>query len=77
MIFRREHGNADMATVIERRTRLVAIYRNENRRSRQVPGRMANLLGTLPAKARRPMTFDRGFEFTAWRDLTKAAGIEV
>ena len=77
MIFRREHGNANIATAIERKTRLVALYRNEDRRSRAVLGRMANLLGTLPANARRSVTFDRGLEFTAWRDLTKAAGIEV
>ena len=77
MIFRREHGNANVATVVERKTRLVALYRNEDRRSRAVLGRMANLLGTLPAKARRSVTFDRGFEFTARRDLTKAAGIDV
>jgi IS30 family transposase len=77
MIFRRGHGSANVATVVERKTRYVAPYRNEDRRSRRVPGRPAGLLGPLPAAARRSVTFDRGLEFAAWRGLTNATGIDV
>jgi IS30 family transposase len=77
MIFQRSHGKANVATVVERKTRFVALYRNEDRRSRRVLGRLAGLLGPLPAQARRSVTFDRGLEFLAWRELTKATGIDV
>lgn len=77
MIFQRSHGNANVTTVVERKTRLTALYRNEDRRSRRVLGRLAGLLGPLPAPARRSVTFDRGLEFLAWRELTKATGIDV
>ena len=77
MIFQRSHGKANVATVVERKTRFVALYRNEDRRSRRVLGRLAGLLGLLPADARRSVTFDRGLEFLAWRELTKATGIDV
>ena len=77
MILRRAHGAANAATVIERKTRFVALYRNEDRRPRAVMGRMARLLGTLPVAARRSVTLDRGIEFQAWRELAKATGIGV
>ena len=77
MIFQRSHGTANVATLVERKTRYVALYRNEDRRSRRVLGRLAGLLGPLPADARRSVTFDRGLEFLAWRDLTKATGMDV
>jgi IS30 family transposase len=77
MIFQRSHGAANVATVVERKTRYVALYRNEDRRSRRVLGRLAGLLGPLPADARRSITFDRGLEFTGWRALMKATGIDV
>lgn len=77
MIFQRSHGNTNVATVLERKTRYIVLYRNEDRRSRRVLGRLAGLLGPLPAAARRSVTFDRGLEFLAWRDLTKATEIDV
>lgn len=77
MIFQRSHGKANVATVVERKTRFVALYRNEDRRSRRVLGRLAGLLGPLPPSARRSVTFDRGLEFLAWREMTKATGIDV
>ena len=77
MIFQRSHGATNVATVVERKTRFVALYRNEDRRSRRVLGRLAGLLGPLPSEARRSVTFDRGLEFLAWRELTKATGIDV
>ena len=77
MIFQRSHGSVNVATMVERKTRYIALYRNEDRRSRRVLGRLAGLLGPLPADARRSVTFDRGLEFLAWRGLTNATGIDV
>ncbi|MDB2407401.1 IS30 family transposase [Jannaschia sp.] len=77
MIFQRSHGTANVATVAERKTRYIALYRNEDRQSRRVLGRLAGLLGPLPAAARRSVTLDRGLEFLAWRELAKATEIDV
>lgn len=77
MIFQRSHGTANVATVVERKIRYIALYRNEDRRSRRVLGRLAGLLGPLPADARRSVTFDRGLEFLAWRELAKTTEIDV
>ena len=77
MIFRRAHGTANVATVIERKTRFVALCRNEDRRPRAVMGRMARLLGALPKEARRSVTLDCGLLFQAWRELARATGIGV
>ena len=77
MIFQRSHGSANVATMVERKTRYIALYRNEDRRSRRVLGRLAGLLGPMPADARRSVTFDRGLEFLAWCGLTNAIGIDV
>jgi IS30 family transposase len=77
MIFQRSHGKANVATVVERKTRFIALYRNENRQSRRVMGRLAGLLGPLPAPARRSVTFDRGLEFLAWPEFTKSTDIDV
>lgn len=77
MIFQRSNGTANVATLVERKTRYVAFYRNEDRRSRRVLGRLAGLLSPLPSEARRSVTFDRGLEFLAWRELTKSTGVDV
>ncbi|TFL15933.1 IS30 family transposase [Jannaschia formosa] len=77
MIFQRSLGKANVATVVERKTRHIALHRNEDRPSRRVLGRLAGLLGSLPAAARRSVTFDQGLEFRAWSELTKATGIDV
>ena len=77
MIFQRSNGSANVATAVERKTRFIALYRNEDRRSRQVLGRLAGLLGPLPPKAWRSVTLDRGLEFLAWRELTNRIGINV
>lgn len=39
MIFRREHGPANVATVIERKTRFTVLFRNNDRRSKPIMAR--------------------------------------
>jgi len=46
---------------------------NPDRRPVQVIGRIAEVLEPLPAAARRTVTFDRGFEFLAYRMLPARA----
>jgi len=77
IIFRREHGNANVATVVERQTRFTVLIRNGDRRSRPIMNRLIDHLGPLPAQARRSMTFDRGFEFVSWKELHKGMGTKA
>jgi IS30 family transposase len=39
--------------------------------------RLIDLFTALPQPARQSITFDRGFEFTAWRELKKGMGTEA
>lgn len=74
MIFRKEHGPANVATVVERKSRFTLLFRNNDRRSRPIMNQLINHLGPLPAHARQSLTFDRGLEFVAWRELERGLG---
>ena len=74
MIFRREHGAADVATVVERTTRHTVLFRDNDRRSKPIMGRLIDALGPLPAEARRSLTAGGGLEFVSWRDLGLGLG---
>jgi IS30 family transposase len=74
MIFRREHGSANVATLVERKSRYTILFRNNDRRSRPIMNRLIHELSPLPRDARRSITFDRGFEFVSWRELTAGMG---
>ncbi len=69
MIFRKEYGHANIATLVERKSRYTVLFRNNDRQSKPIMGRLINELSTLPHSARQSITFDRGFEFVSWRDL--------
>ena len=77
MIFRREHGNANVATLIERKTRYTLLFRNNDRRSKPIMNRIINEMSPLPQAARRSITFDRGFEFISWRELERGMGTKA
>jgi IS30 family transposase len=77
MIFRREHGNANIATLVERKSRYTVLFRNNDRQSKPIMGRLINELSTLPHLARQSITFDRGFEFVSWRDLEAGMGTKA
>lgn len=53
MMFRREHGAANVATAVERTTRTVVLFRNNDRRSKPIMGKLIDALAPLPAEARR------------------------
>ncbi|WP_419178638.1 IS30 family transposase [Ensifer adhaerens] len=77
MIFRKEHGSANVATVVERKSRYTVLFRNNDRRSKPIVGQLISHLGALPAQARQSLTFDRGLEFVSWRELEKGMGTSV
>lgn len=74
MIFRKEHGQANVTTLVERKTRFTVLFRNNDRRSKPIMNRLINLMAPLPQSARRSLTFDRGLEFVSWRELENGIG---
>ena len=74
MMFERAQGYANVATVIERKTRYTILLRNNIRKSRPLMNKLIHTMSPVPAEARPSITFDRGFEFTSWRELHKGMG---
>lgn len=60
-------GNANVTSLIERKTRYTVMIKNNNRHSRPIMGKIVDTFAPLPAFARQSFTFDRGTEFTAFR----------
>lgn len=77
MIFRREHGETNIATIVERKSRFTLLLQNNDRKSGHVMNQMINVMAPLPRTARRSITFDRGFEFLSWRELDKGMGTKA
>lgn len=77
MIFRRELGPANVATVVERVSRYNVPFRNNDRRSKPIMKNLIRLLSPLPYHARLSLTFDRGLEFVSWRELERGLGAQA
>jgi IS30 family transposase len=76
VIFQREFGQANVTSLIERKSRFQIVIRNNDRGSVGVLSAIEDQLRSLPEHGRRTITFDRGSEFLAWRRLYKNAGIK-
>lgn len=74
MIFRREHGKANVASLVERKTRFAVLFRNNDRSSKHFMANLMNVMEPLPLIARQSITFDRGIEFSGWRKLQSGIG---
>lgn len=77
MIFRREHGKANVASVVERKTRFAVLFRNNDRSSKHFIAKLMNVMEPLLQTARKSITFDRGIEFSGWRKLKPCIGTEA
>lgn len=77
MIFRKELGQANVATLIERKTRFTVLFKNNDRRSKPIMNKLIAQFCPLPLEARQSITFDRGFEFVSWRELEKGMGTKA
>jgi IS30 family transposase len=77
LIFRRAHGQANLTSLVERKSRLTRLIPNSSRRSRQVIAAIGETLGSLPPAARQSVTFDRGSEFLVYDELVGRHGTEV
>ena len=76
MIFERANGTMNVASLVERKTRFAVLFRNNDRGSNHLMNKLMGVMEPLPQPARRSITFDRGFEFRAWRKLKSGIGTE-
>jgi IS30 family transposase len=76
-LFRREHGKANLTSLLERRTRCAIRLANPDRRSSTLVGRMVTSLQELPAGSCKSVTFDRGTELAAYDLLTDRLGAQA
>ncbi|MDA3887649.1 MAG: IS30 family transposase [Allgaiera sp.] len=77
MIFERAQGNANIASLVERKTRFAVLFRNNDRSTTHLMNRLMAVMEPLPQPARRSITFDRGIEFCSWRKLKPRIGTEA
>jgi transposase, IS30 family len=68
LIFSKEHGKANVTSLVERKSRFTVLLPNGDRRSTAV---LAGALRPLPEDARRTVTFDRGSEFAGYAALDR------
>jgi IS30 family transposase len=76
VMFRKEFGSANITSLVERVSRFAIVLKNPDRQSKPVMEGLIDSLSSLPANARRSITFDRGTEFTAWRHLKAGLGVD-
>jgi IS30 family transposase len=77
LIFRRDHGKANLTSMIERQTRFTVLLPNPDRQSNALIGRIGQAWQGLPEGSCRTVTFDRGTEFAAYALLIRASGTEA
>jgi IS30 family transposase len=77
MIFRREHGEVNITSPVERVSRYAVVMRNKDRQSKPIMEALIQGLAPLPADARQSITFDRGTEFSNWKHLKARIGAEA
>ena len=74
IMFRKEHGKANVTSLVERVSRFTVVMRNEDRQSKPIMKSLIEGLAPLPADAHQSITFDRGTEFSAWQRLKDGIG---
>jgi IS30 family transposase len=75
LAFQREHGLANVTSLIERKSRYTLLVKNRSKESRPVISGIVERLKALPPSSRRSITFDRGFEFMSYPLLDQACGM--
>ncbi|MNV85387.1 hypothetical protein D3C71_1793430 [compost metagenome] len=69
LIFQRDLGNANVTSLIERKSRYTVMIKNPSRRSRPIMDKIIETFSPLPTFARQSFTFYRGTEFAGFRAL--------
>ncbi|MBD9375727.1 IS30 family transposase, partial [Rhizobium sp. ARZ01] len=65
-IFRRALGEANVTTLVERKSRYTVMIKNRSRHSQPIMDKIIHAFSPLPSHARRSFTFDRGTEFMGY-----------
>ena len=76
VMFRKEFGQTNVTSLVERVSRFAVVLKNSDRQSKPVMESLIESLSPLPANARRSITFDRGTELTAWLHLKAGVGVD-
>ncbi len=74
LIFQRDLGNANVTSLVERKSRYTVMIKNPSRHSRPIMDKIIETFSPLPAFARQSFTFDRGTEFAGFRALEDGIG---
>jgi len=77
MLFRQKFGKANVTSLVERVSRFTVLLVNPNKTTVLVMGKLAKVMRTLPLKARKSVTFDRGSEFMDWPHLQAEVGTQT
>ena len=77
LIFRKEHGRANLTSMVERLTRFTVLLHNPSRQSGALVGKIGQALQAFPQGVCRTITFDRGTEFAAYPILHEQLGAEA
>ncbi len=74
LIFRRDLGEANVTSLVERKSRYTVMIKNGSRHSRPLIDKIVDTFSPLPAFARQSFTFDRGTEFRGFKALEDGLG---
>lgn len=77
MIFERAQGHANVASLVERKTRFAVPFRNNDRSTTHLINKLMGVIEPLPQPARKSISFDRGIEFRNWRKLKPGIGTKA
>jgi IS30 family transposase len=69
--------SSQIATLVERSTRLVMLVKIDQKDSPSVAAALAKKIGRLPAELKRSLTWDRGTEMAAHKQFTIASDVKV
>ena len=75
VMFRKEHGQRNIVSLIERQSRYAVLDVNPTRHSMPIMTVLTRELEPLPPNARRTITFDRGTEFASFAVLERGLGV--
>ena len=71
------NGASQVATLVERSTRMGMLIKLDNKTAGHVAERLAENVGRLNAELARSLTFDQGTEFAAHATFSVTAGVDV
>jgi hypothetical protein len=74
LIFKRDLGNANVTSLVERKSRYTVMIKNRSRHSRPIMDKIIDAFSALSAFARHSFAFDRGTVFRGFRALDDGVG---